>query len=276
MDPGKAQGAPAKQEDLDHGQDAHEQRGLSMLACSEIGKILDEKLDKKLSTLKEDLATKTCIESLRETIIEQNTKIETLEAKVVLLESYIKCIERNEELTKRHEDSLESNEERIEQLELKADDMEQYQRRLCLRINGVEQEADESGSKCLQKVKKIFKEDLKVDISDSVIDRAHRIGKEREDTETSKKHRAIIVRFTTWRHKTAVYRARKKCNDYKFRLDLTHRRAKLLEKANEWLKDKSSCFAMADVNCRLCLKLEDGKFYYFDTEYDLIDLLKYE
>ena len=93
MDPGKAQGAPAKQEDLGHGQDAHEQRGLSMLACSEIGKFLDEKLDKKLSTLKEDLATKTCIESLRETIIEQNTKIETLEAKVVLLESYIKCIE---------------------------------------------------------------------------------------------------------------------------------------------------------------------------------------
>ena len=275
MDPGKAQSAPSKQGDLGHGQEGEEQRGLSFLAFNEIGKILDEKLDKKLSTLKEDLATKTCIISLRETIIEQKTKIETLKAKVVLLESYIKCIERNEELAKRHEEALESNEERIEQLELKADDMEQYQRRLCLRINGVEQEADESASKCLQKVKKIFK-DLEVDIPDSVIDRAHRIGKEREDTETGKKHRAIIVRFTTWRHKTAVYRARKKCNDYKFRLDLTHRRAKLLEKANEWLKDKPSCFAMADVNCRLCLKLEDGKFYYFETEYDLIDLLKYE
>ena len=276
MDPGKAEGAPTQQVDLGQGEADHEERGMSVLAFNEIGKILDEKLDKKLSTLKEDLATKTCIESLRETIIEQNTKIETLEAKVVLLESYIKCIERNEELTKRHADKLESNEERIEQLELKADDMEQYQRRLCLRINGVEQEADESASKCLQKVKKILKEDLKVDIPDSVIDRAHRIGKVREDTETGKKHRSIIVRFTTWRHKTAVYRARKKCEDYKFRLDLTHRRAKLLEKASEWLKDKPSCFAMADVNCRLCLKLEDGNFYYFETEYDLIDLLKYE
>eukprot|EP00112_Aurelia_sp_Birch-Aquarium-sp1_P021447 Seg579.4 transcript_id=Seg579.4/GoldUCD/mRNA.D3Y31 product="hypothetical protein" protein_id=Seg579.4/GoldUCD/D3Y31 len=111
------------------GQVDEEQRGMSVLAFNEIGKILDEKLDKKLSTLKEDLATKTCIESLRETIIEQNSKIETLEAKVVHLESYIKCIERNEELTKRHTDQLESNEERIEQLELKADDMEQYQRR---------------------------------------------------------------------------------------------------------------------------------------------------
>ena len=128
VDPAKAQRAPAKQEDLGYGQEDHEQRGLLMLACSEIGKILDEKLDKKLSTLKEDLAMKTCIESLRETIIEQNTKIETLEAKIVLLESYIKCIERNEELTKRHEDALESNEDRIEQLELKADNMEQYQR----------------------------------------------------------------------------------------------------------------------------------------------------
>ena len=180
MDQGKE---PSKQGDLGHGQVEHEQRGLSVLAFNEIGKILDEKLDKKLSTLKEDLATKVCIESLRETIVEQNTKIETLEAKVVLLESYIKCIERNEQLAKRHEEALESNEERIEQLELKADDMEQYQRRLCLRINWVEQEADESASKCLQKVKKIFK-DLEVDIPDSVIDRAHRIGKEREDTET--------------------------------------------------------------------------------------------
>ena len=276
MDPGKAQSAPSKQGDLGHGQEGEEQRGLSFLAFNEIGKILDEKLDKKLSTLKEDLATKTCIVSLRETIIEQNTKIETLEAKVVLLESYVKCIERNKELTKRHGDALESNEERIKQLELKADDMEQYQRRLSLRIHGVEQEADESASKCLQKVKKIFKEDLKVEIPDTVIDRAHRIGREREDSETGKKHRAIIVRFTTWRHKTAIYKARKKCDDYKFRLDLTHRRVQLLKKANEWLKDKPSCFAMADVNCRLCLKLENGKFYFFETEDDLIDLLKYE
>ena len=85
MDPGKAQGAPSEQGDSGHGQGEHEQRGLSMLAFNEIGEILDESLIKSYPP-------KPCIESLRETIIEQSIKIENLEANVVLLESYINCI----------------------------------------------------------------------------------------------------------------------------------------------------------------------------------------
>ena len=49
-----------------------------------------------------------------------------------------------------------------------------------------------------------------LDIPDTVIDRAHRIGPEYSDYITKKKCRAVIVRFTTFRHRTLIYRAREK------------------------------------------------------------------
>ena len=57
-------------------------------------------------------------------------------------------------------------------------------------------------------MKKMLKQDLKMDIPDLAIDRAHRIGSVVEGPSTKKTYRHIIVRFTTWRHRTAVYRTR--------------------------------------------------------------------
>ena len=51
-------------------------------------------------------------------------------------------------------------------------------------------------------MKKMLKQDLKMDIPDLAIDRAHRIGSVVEDPSTKKTYRHIIVRFTTWRHRT--------------------------------------------------------------------------
>ena len=115
---------------------------------------------------------------------------------------------------------------------------------------------------------------MEVDIPDVVMDRAHRIGPIKEDTTTKKKSQTIIVRFTTWRHRSMVYRARKKSKKFKVHLDLTHRKVKLLEKANTWLKDKKECFALADINCRPCLYL-DGDYEYFNDEYQLLEYIKY-
>ena len=122
-------------------------------------------------------------------------------------------------------------------------------------------------------MKKIFKE-LNVSVPDTVIDRAHRIGKTKEYR--GKRYRQIIVRFTTWRHRTAEYRARKKSKKYKIWLDLNKRRLKALDEANSIFgaKEKSDdCFAFADVNCRLCVKL-DGEFHYcgnLDEQTSLVD-----
>ena len=51
---------------------------------------------------------------------------------------------------------------------------------------------------------------LDVDIPDNVIDRAHRVGKPYINRKNETCH-AMMVRFTTWRHRTKVYRARDKC-----------------------------------------------------------------
>ena len=210
---------------------------------------LERLLDDKLLDLKRDLATKDCINELKLLIVKQRKRIDELESKVVVMENL------------------------IEKLQERCDDNEQYQKRLCLRIDGVELPQDndgESGDKCLSTVKKIFKE-LKVNVPDWVIDRAHRIGKVKVNG--GKRSRQIIVRFTTWRHRTQVYRARKKSTKYKIRLDLTKEKMKFLATANDMLKSNGKAeegsFVFADVNCRPCLKLVDD-FKYFASEKEML------
>ena len=69
---------------------------------------------------------------MHETIQDQQNKMQELETKVVLLEKYIDRIEGDE-------GRIQEREERIANLELCGDEAEQCQRRLCLRIYGVEQ-----------------------------------------------------------------------------------------------------------------------------------------
>lgn len=52
---------------------------------------------------------------------------------------------------------------------------EQYERRLCLRIDGVHSANNESSDDVLKSVKSLFRE-AKVDIPEAVVDHAHRIG----------------------------------------------------------------------------------------------------
>ena len=169
---------------------------------------ISEILDSKLASL----ATKDDINDLKNVIDQQRLKIEMLEAKIVLMEKYEQRIESLEKRATEYTSDIDAVSERFEQLELRSDDNEQYHRRLCLRINGVELSEGsegESGPECFQKVQNILKDDLKLDIPDMSIDRAHRIGAVITDPDTGKRYRQIIVRFATWRHRTQVYKARK-------------------------------------------------------------------
>ena len=95
------------------------------------------------------------------------------------------------------------------QMQNSKEELEQYGRRLCLRINRVPVKSDETSDDVLKYVKEIFDEG-ELDIPYTVVDRAHRIEPEYSDYKTKKKCKAIIVRFTTFRHRTLVYRTRKK------------------------------------------------------------------
>ena len=81
-----------------------------------------------------------------------------------------------------------------------------------------------------EKVNAVLKKP-KIDIPDAIIDRAHRIGKPKMVDKM--KVQRMIVRLSTWRHHTLVYRARKTSKKFKIHLDLTKPRLDVLIKAND-------------------------------------------
>ena len=114
-------------------------------------------------------------------------------------------------------------------------------------------------------------EKLEVKVPGTVIDRAHRIGKPR--IIKGRKVHQVIVCFTTWRHRTLVYRARKKCPNYKIKFDLTKRRINIIQKAKSFLEEKKLGLAFADKNCQLSAKIGD-KYKHFTSEEELFDIIK--
>ena len=85
----------------------------------------------------------------------------------------------------------------------------------------------------MAKVINIIKES-EVEIPESVLDRAHRIGPTYTDNDTGKKMQSIIVRFMTFRHRTLFYANCKKIKSgARIRLDLTKNCYKLLVSARK-------------------------------------------
>ena len=89
---------------------------------------------------------------------------------------------------------------------------EQYQRNYNVRIYGITDEKDESNVKCEEKLLKLFKEKLKIEVKSEDIDIAHRIGKfiEEQDDETPPNPRTIICRFVHKKTKNLVLQNRRK------------------------------------------------------------------
>ena len=80
------------------------------------------------------------------------------------------------------------------------EELEQYDRRLCLRIDAVPNtEVKETTEDVLQKVMSLCS-DVEIDILDMAYDQAHMIGKAYNDKGTNKICKSIIVRFSTFRH----------------------------------------------------------------------------
>ena len=162
---------------------------------------------------------------------------------------------------------------------IRIDDSEQYSRRSCLRLTGVPLPHDkkETATECSEKVKQVLGK-LEVQLMNECIDRAHRIGPIKEikgDNGSSTVQQPIIIKFTNWSTRMAVYRARKKLNGPRIFLDLTTRRAKLLSSAISKVEPIDAIkYAFADINCRLGLKMSDGRLLFFNDETELAKLLE--
>ena len=98
----------------------------------------------------------------------------------------------------------------------RVDDLQQYVRRPNLRIFGVPVTANESSDDVKRLVEHIM-EVNDLEIPNSSIDRAHRIGKVvSSKVDENVKIQPIIVRFTTFRDRTVFYRARKEIKLWNF------------------------------------------------------------
>ena len=185
----------------------------------------DEFLNTKLLEFSQNLATKKDMKEIKDHFTQLYSRLEYQERKIaqlekegadheeriMLLENKIMFLE-NKTSQLNDKNAILSNS--VEILKRQGDEQEQYSRRARLRIRGIEKAQDESASACVEKVVEIFNNlNLDTNISASDIDRAHRIGKDKK---------TMIVKFLSFRKRTAVYRARSSAtNNIKIQLDLT-------------------------------------------------------
>ena len=150
---------------------------------------------------------------------------------------------------------------------------EQYSRRQCLRLYGVEISENERED-VFEVVQSIIKEE-NCNIPSEMIDRAHRIGQVKVDKDTNIKQQDIIIKFVTFRHRTEFYRARKEFkSDIRVGLDLTRKRYQLLKDGRALIDGNPKVkFLYADINCNLKIHPADGQDRSFSSLNELKEIL---
>lgn len=94
--------------------------------------------------------------------------------------------------------------EQIDMLQSRIEDMEQYSRRTCLNVSGVEERENEDTDKVILQMAK----EMNVPLDPGEISRSHRLPNSR-----SKKPRSIVVRFTTYNKRLLFIKGRKKLQE---------------------------------------------------------------
>lgn len=211
-------------------------------------------IENKFKEVMENMASKANIEDLKLLILEQNVIISKQKEDITNLKNDLSNTQ----------DKVAILSHTVENLKKMCDSQEQYSRRSCLRIKGIKKDKDETSAMCVQKVIDVCNE-LNVEIKEQMIDRAHRVGRKRD---------IMIVKFTSFKHRTSVYRNRKVTDKYKIHLDLTKKRLGLLDQAKSMITKSSAVqFVFGDINCNTVARLVDGSFKFFDNIDDFVKLL---
>ena len=171
--------------------------------------VLNEKLEQVFNSFQDGLMKK-----IEDKFKEQHTRIEELESKLAIKQNV------------------------IDNLEITCDDNEQYSRKSCLRVHGLEVNSDNDEG-VMKKVGECCK-DMDVEFNENEIGRAHYIGKPYVDKVKNKTVRSLIIKFKSWRSRSAFYKSRprnhlerqkKPGSSFYVSLDLTKRCYDLLMKA---------------------------------------------
>ena len=188
------------------------------------------------------------------------------------------------------QDVIKTLREEIDTIKVDADDLQQYGRRLNVRIEGIEYVRGESEDELYEKVKENLSEvDVKIKKRDVI--RFHRSAAPKRNNYDGRLCAQVIVKFARWEHRRAAHFANKKaCEGRKsFRVhhDLTKRRYNLLSQAREALKakyppvnrpdddqgvvasdDNRPPFAYADMNSNLVIR-QGKETFRFNTKAEL-------
>ena len=157
---------------------------------------------------------------------------------------------KEKEIAELKED-LTSLKEKFFQVDKTLDRQEQYSRRNCLLVHGLEEKNNEDTD---QEIINITKNDLAEEITIHDIDRTHRLGKRKLDNNVP---RPIIVKFTRYNVRNRIFKTEKKLKGKAVSItkSLTKRRVVELKKAREmygfnnvWSQDGKIVFS--DVNDR--------------------------
>ena len=217
--------------------------------------VTNGKLEQLLKSFQDGLMKK-----IEDKFNEQNTRIEELESKLAIKQNI------------------------IDTLGIKCDDNEQYSRRSCLRVHGLDFSSDEDEG-VMKKVGKCCS-DMGIKFNQNEIDRVHYIGQPYMDKMKNEKVRSLIIKFKSWKSRTTFYKSRsrnhldrqkKPGSSFNVSLDLTKRRYNLLMKARGLIANNLSvAYAFCDINCSLVIKFNDNTYRYFNSECELNNLLNSE
>ena len=231
---------------------------------------IGEIIEKKLESFKKEL-TFVIIQELKKEIREETQELmKDQENKIVKLESTISMLQ-NHVLKHQSAENVKRSEE-----------LEQYGRRLCLRFDGIPTVKNEKAPDVLVNIKKNWEEneliqkkweDEGLTMPGTVIDRAHRIGRLYIDREKNVECQSVIMRLTTFRHRTQLYKVRKLMENISVKLDLTKHRYQILKEARRIIEGIDEVeYVYADINCRLKVKMGDDTIP-FNTVVDLKALI---
>lgn len=100
---------------------------------------------------------------------------------------------------------LEKVNERMTKMEDRQEKADQYSRRNCLLFRGLAETTKDDENSCMKTIMKVINEDLKLNLTEEVVERCHRLGRKKENDY----NRPIIVKFYSYRYRREVFSAKK-------------------------------------------------------------------
>lgn len=156
-------------------------------------------------------------------------------------------------------------ERRLDRATAAIDELEQYGRRNALRVSNEWPEVENENTDLL--ILSMANDQLGVQLEPTDISRSHRVG-----SSFAKKPRPVLVKFTSYRARERVFRARTKLKNSGTNIfineDLTKTRGQLAYNARKLKKDK----AILDTwtyDCRVFVKNRAGVTRVVNNDYDL-------